>query len=468
MSLGEQRQRAADRPGKQAPAGEPLVSVVVPCYNHAHFLGEALESVLAQSYGRIEAFVIDDGSADNTRQVTERHPQVHYRRQANRGAAAARNAGIAESEGDFLVFLDADDRLLPWAVKTGMRALGTDAEIACTIGACRDIGPSGEPLGAPDQLLVHEDHYLALLKSCFILSGSSVLFSRWCLEAVGGFDESFPAGDDYDLYLRIARRFPIRCHGRVLTEYRRHACSLTADPVRTLQGELRALQAQRSAVRSRRERAALRSGRRRARQTHGASLRWRLFEQVQQRAWRGALRSTVALARNRPARLIDVLWDLRTARPVKTASPKGETAGQMGALVEITEVSLVDPLPGELHGGFIDKPKPGQALDAKAVDVLGWALGERQRAVAAEFAIDGRTFWRAPLRAQRPDLADAFPDHEEAACAGFRTTLNLIGTPAEFELQIAIVLKGRRRAPLASIRGRHRWRQDRAPATTPS
>lgn len=342
MSQGEQRRDAADRPGNTQPpadgpqdqtgepqdsVNEPLVSVVIPCYNHAHFLSGALESVLAQSYSRIETFVIDDGSTDNTRQVAERYPEIHYRRQANRGAAAARNTGIAESEGDFLVFLDADDRLLAWAVETGMRMLGKDAALACAVGACRDIGPGGEPLGAPDQLLVHHDHYLALLKSCFILSGSSVLFSRRCLETVGGFDESYPAGDDYDLYLRIARRFPVQCHGRVVTEYRRHAYSLTGDPVRTLHGELRALRAQRSMVRSRGERAALRSGQRRARLTHGASLRWRLFEQVQRREWRSALRSTAALFRHRPGALIDVLWDLRTVRPAKIASPRWQDAG---------------------------------------------------------------------------------------------------------------------------------------------
>jgi glycosyltransferase involved in cell wall biosynthesis len=304
-------------------SAEPLVSVVIPCYNQAHFLGEALESVLAQGYGQIEIFVVDDGSSDNTRRVTERYPEVRYRRQENRGAAAARNAGIAETQGEFLVFLDADDRLLPWAVETGVGALLETRAIACAVGACRDIGPGGEALEAPDQALVHRDHYLALLKSCFILSGSSVVFSRWCLEAVGGFDQSYPAGDDYDLYLRIARRFPIECHGRVVTEYRRHPDSLTGDPVRTLRGELGALRAQRAAVHGRGERAALRSGRRRARRAHGASLRRRLFEQAQRRDWRGALRSATALLRSQPFALTAALGDLRVTRNVAIGSGQG-------------------------------------------------------------------------------------------------------------------------------------------------
>jgi len=135
----------------------------------------------------------------------------------------------------------------------------------------------------------------------------------------------------------------------------------------------------------------------------------------------------------------------------------------MGALVEIVEVSLTDAAPG-LYGGFLDEPRPGAVIDTRAVDVLGWALGAERRALAAEFTIEGRVLGRAPLRTERPDLAAAFPDNDEAGRAGFRTTLNLIGTPAEFELQVSVVLKGHQRAPLAGVRGRHRWRRDRSPA----
>jgi glycosyltransferase involved in cell wall biosynthesis len=134
----------------------------------------------------------------------------------------------------------------------------------------------------------------------------------------------------------------------------------------------------------------------------------------------------------------------------------------MGALVEIREVA--SSAPPELEDGFLDEPKSGAVLDAHVVDVLGWALGAERRAVAVEFAIDGETFWRVPLREERPDLAAAFPDNPEAGRAGFRTTLNLIGTPAEFEIGVSVVLKDQRLAPLATISGRHRWRRDRSPA----
>lgn len=149
---------------------------------------------------------------------------------------------------------------------------------------------------------------------------------------------------------------------------------------------------------------------------------------------------------------------------VRARPTDGGAVEAMGALVEIAGVTLAEPLPQELQGGFLDEPRAGAVLDAKVVDILGWALGAGPRAVAAEFSIDGEVFWRAPLGAERPDLAEAFPDRPEASRAGFRTTLNLIGTPAEFKLDVSVVLKGQRRAKLATIDGRHRWRRDRSPA----
>jgi glycosyltransferase involved in cell wall biosynthesis len=155
------------------------------------------------------------------------------------------------------------------------------------------------------------------------------------------------------------------------------------------------------------------------------------------------------------------IWEL----DVDSASDRGEkAAGEMGALVEIGEVSLVEPRPDGLLGSHLDEPRSGAVLDAKAVDVLGWALGSERQAVAVEFSYDGKAFWRASLRSERPDLAEAFPERREASRAGFRTTLNLLGTGAEFEIEVAAVLKGQRRIPIGTIRGRHKWRRDRSPA----
>jgi glycosyltransferase involved in cell wall biosynthesis len=157
-------------------------------------------------------------------------------------------------------------------------------------------------------------------------------------------------------------------------------------------------------------------------------------------------------------RLYEVPVDSADAEP----SSEGDQAGSMGALVEIVDVSVSQP--AELHGAFVDEPKPGAVLDAHGVDLLGWVLGERSRATAVEFAMDGKTFWRAAVRAERADLAEAFPDYADAGTAGFRTTLNLIGTPQDFEIELTAVLKGQRRVPFGMIRGRHSWRGDSSPA----
>src|SRR6266446_9539630 len=97
-----------------------LVSVVIPCYNQAHFLGEAIDSALAQTYPHLEIVVVDDGSTDNIAAVVARYPGVRYFRQENQGLAAARNTGLRHSVGERLVFLDADDRLMPGAIEVGL------------------------------------------------------------------------------------------------------------------------------------------------------------------------------------------------------------------------------------------------------------------------------------------------------------------------------------------------------------
>jgi hypothetical protein len=136
----------------------------------------------------------------------------------------------------------------------------------------------------------------------------------------------------------------------------------------------------------------------------------------------------------------------------------------MGALVEISEVVLATPMPPGLGGGYLDQPRPGAVIDAGCVDILGWALGAEVTAVAAEFSVDGDLVWRAPLRSDRPDVEEAFPEHEGAARAGFATTLDLIGKRPELELGVTIVLGDERRARLATIRGRRRWRRERSSA----
>src|SRR5918993_1194548 len=98
----------------------PLVSVIIPCYNQAHFLPEAIDSVLNQTYPNYEIIVIDDGSTDDATGVARRYDNVRCIRQDNQGLPASRNIGFQESRGSYLLFLDSDDRLLPNALQVGV------------------------------------------------------------------------------------------------------------------------------------------------------------------------------------------------------------------------------------------------------------------------------------------------------------------------------------------------------------
>jgi len=289
----------------------PLVSVVIPCFDQAHFLSLAIESVLAQSYPTIEVTVVDDGSADNSYEVAGRYPGVLRLRQPHRGVAAARNRGLTKSTGELVIFLDADDRLLPGAVETGVEALIKRPNIAFVAGMSRDIGGDGTVLREGGQRLVSQDHYLHLLEDCFIWSGSSIVYRRDALEAVGGFDESLAAGDDYDLYLRLAYAYPVFCHDSVVTEYRRHGSNTTRDPGVVLSSQLQVLNAQRSRLRDRRERDARRLGVRKTRSEHGGALAERVVTDWRRRQWRRALNGIATLARRDPRGLVRL--------PVRTA-----------------------------------------------------------------------------------------------------------------------------------------------------
>src|SRR5215212_9338337 len=128
---------------RQEDAEVGLVSVIIPCYNQAHFLGEAIESVLSQSYKNFEIIVVDDGSSDNTSEVASSYEEVRLVRQENRGLSAARNAGITHSEGEYLVFLDADDRLLPKALEAGLECFEAHPECALVAGHSKFIRADG-------------------------------------------------------------------------------------------------------------------------------------------------------------------------------------------------------------------------------------------------------------------------------------------------------------------------------------
>ncbi len=201
---------------------KPLVSIIVPCYNCRNFVAEAIESALAQNYGNIEVVVVDDGSTDGSPAIVQRYP-VQFLQETHRGVSAARNRGMSVSAGEYLVFLDSDDRLLPDAVSAGLAALEQDLRCGMSVGAHNLTTPSGERIATRFKPVPLRDGYELLLRSNFIECTSSVIFRRSCFSDNAGFRANLKGAEDYDVYLRVARASPICCHRQVVAEYRLHS-----------------------------------------------------------------------------------------------------------------------------------------------------------------------------------------------------------------------------------------------------
>jgi glycosyltransferase involved in cell wall biosynthesis len=210
----------------------PPVSVIIPTYNRGWILHEALESVLAQDYPDFELIVVDDGSTDRTPAVLQRYGnRLRVLAQKNRGVSAARNRGIAAAKANLIAFLDSDDLWLPGKLKAqvdffqhhpGALICQTE-EIWIRNGvrvnpAKRHRKPSG---------MIFE----ASLHLCLV-SPSAVMVRRRLFEQVGIFDESLPACEDYDLWLRVGCRYPIHLIETPLVVKRGgHADQLSRQPV---------------------------------------------------------------------------------------------------------------------------------------------------------------------------------------------------------------------------------------------
>jgi glycosyltransferase involved in cell wall biosynthesis len=241
-------------------AGAPLVSVVVVCYNQAQYLPNAIESVLAQTCTECEIILVDDGSTDHTPEVGRDYSALQYIRQPNRGLAAARNTGLRAARGQYILFLDADDKLLPHAVQAGLDCFREFPGSAFVCGAYRNIFDDGSHAPTNPQQRVSRGHYRRLLEGNFIGMHAGVLYRRELLDAAGGFDESLRACEDYELYLRMSRRWPIAQHAELVAEYRQHDTNMSKDYAFMLRSVLTVLRKERAHIPDREHGRALRNG----------------------------------------------------------------------------------------------------------------------------------------------------------------------------------------------------------------
>ena len=180
----------------------PLVSAVIPTYNYAQYLPEAVESALAQTYPNMEVIVVDDGSTDRTREcLAPYRERIAYIYQPNRGLSAARNTGIAAARGEWIALLDSDDTWHPEKTALQLRAAEGMDHLALVGSPPADRMP--EHLAPPVVRVLEVRDFLLNVP----LGPSSALIRRRCLEDVGLFDESLTSVEDRDMWLRLSARF---------------------------------------------------------------------------------------------------------------------------------------------------------------------------------------------------------------------------------------------------------------------
>ncbi len=187
----------------------PLVSVIIPTYNRGWIVKEAIESVLVQDFADFELIVVDDGSTDNTSEILgEFESDIRVIRQSNSGVSAARNRGIQASVGRWIAFLDSDDLWLPKKLSRQVDFFNSheDAKICQTEEQWIRNGMRVNP-----KVRHHKFSGLIFERSLelCLVSPSAVMIRKDLFNEVGLFDESLPACEDYDLWLRVSCRFPV-------------------------------------------------------------------------------------------------------------------------------------------------------------------------------------------------------------------------------------------------------------------
>lgn len=206
------------------------VSVVIPSYNHARFLRDAICSVIAQTYHDFEIIVVDDGSTDDTAQVAARYsPSIRYIFQKNAGLSAARNTGIRASTGAYLAFLDADDLWHPDFLARLVPVLDRNPDIGAVYSGSQFVDAHSRVLPQTIVRTVAPNRLHDSLIGGEFFPPCAVLVRKSAFDRVGLFDESLLASEDWDMWLRVSSEFSFDCVSEVLAQYRMHGDNMSRD-----------------------------------------------------------------------------------------------------------------------------------------------------------------------------------------------------------------------------------------------
>ena len=207
----------------------PLVSIVIPAFNAMGHLPETLQSAQSQSHANTEILIVNDGSTDGVVEFVARQqdPRIKLLSQPNRGLAAARNTGIAAAKGAYIAFLDADDLWDAEKLACQVGALESSASAGLAHTGIRYIDRCGRPLNKPLAAFGNGSVRDSILLENPVRCGSTPVVRASCFADVGTFDESLRFSEDWDMWIRIARRYDFIAIGRPLTSYRQHEANMT-------------------------------------------------------------------------------------------------------------------------------------------------------------------------------------------------------------------------------------------------
>jgi glycosyltransferase involved in cell wall biosynthesis len=215
----------------------PRISVVIPTYNRAPLLAESVDSVLTQQGVAFEVIVVDDGSTDNTAEVLARYgDRIRVVRQANAGFAAARAAGIKAASASLIALHDSDDVMLPDRLRVQREFADAHPEVAVVSGNAviqgddqRDyLEACGVDFGGRPWV-IYDRPFEKMLERCFLVDAASLIRRDRFIE-IGGYDMSLPSSADWDLWLRMARCWPLACLRHPCIWVRKHGGNLSASP----------------------------------------------------------------------------------------------------------------------------------------------------------------------------------------------------------------------------------------------
>lgn len=228
----------------------PLVSVIIPTYNHRDYVLQALESVFAQTFKDYEVIVVNDGSPDDTAETLRpmgESGRIRYIEQPNAGQAAARNRGLAEARGEFIAFLDDDDVWPADKLEWQVELLRNRPDVGMVAGEVADLGLAPcTSLGGPPRVPTFE----MLFNGSLLSSPGQSLIRRGILQSVGGLNSSLWGADDYDLWFRICRITRIEKYQRTALFYRRHPLNASGNIDRMMHNCARVVELQLKHVKS--------------------------------------------------------------------------------------------------------------------------------------------------------------------------------------------------------------------------